>query len=195
MIRKALILKPALVATMLAVNINAFSQSTSPNKLEISTLSGEQFSCTLSGVSRIAVRDGFAYIISTHGEHLFTFELSPTRRQTVVLVSANGQNKPGTSGDRVPHGNRPSGGIEPGVDIGTSASALKNPASQASIFPNPSTGSISIRGAGENPLVRVISTQGAVMMTAQGSEADISNLPSGTYIITVNNQAFKIIKQ
>lgn len=188
-----LLLSLALMVTA----IGASAQSASKTNLKISTLSGEEFSCLLSEVALIKLRGDFADIVSTSGDRLFSFQLFSRRNQTIVLADGSNSTSPNPDQGNEPehehgHSVRPT---PERPDIETSADCIPAEKPKVNLYPNPSSGIIRISNAGDNPEIKVISMSGAVVLTARSCEADLSDLKPGTYIITVNNQAFKVIKE
>lgn len=176
-------MKQLLTTLLLFLCITASAQS----KLKISTLDGEEFSCLLSDVAIIRVHDYFVNIVSRKGEYLFTFSLSDKERQTIVFCDEAEVEIP----EAPDKPQKPEGPGNPE----TSIDYVPNISQQAIVYPNPTNDILQIRNAGDNPLVRLISMSGAVLLETQDTEVDLRNLANGTYIITVNNQAFKIIKE
>ena len=70
----------------------------------------------------------------------------------------------------------------------------KNSSVEFSCYPNPTKNYIYINGANNN-YVKIYDTMGRLMKTEIGDRIDISNLISGVYIIKVDNQSFKVIKE
>lgn len=141
----------------------------------------------LREVAVIRVHDYFANIVSRKGEYLFTFYLSDKERQTIVFCDEAEEEIP-----EVPENPK---NPEIPENPKTAIDYIPNISQQAIVYPNPTNDILQIRNAGENPLVRLISMSGAVLLETQDTEVDLRNLANGTYIITVNNQAFKIIKE
>lgn len=175
-------MKQLITILVLFYSITASAQST----LRISAISGDEFSCMLREVASIRIRGDLADIVSRKGEQLFTFQLFSRKRQTIVFC------------DKVSE-------LPDNPDVPELPDNPDNETANDSfpywyekiieVFPNPTSDIIRIRDAGDNPEIRVISLTGELIMTSNGNEVDLRNLVKGTYIIIVNNQAFKIIKE
>lgn len=67
---------------------------------------------------------------------------------------------------------------------------------EASIYPNPTSGIINIESrCSDTPLVRVYSIYGKLLLEKKSSTIDISQLTEGMYVININEQNIKVIKQ
>ncbi len=176
---------------LLAYSITASAQTS----LKISAISGEEFSCLMREVASVRLRDDWADIVSRNGECLFSFQLFTRKRQTIVFCNEvselpDNPDVPGLPDDP----ENPE--LPDDTDTETAYDSFPYWYEKIiEVFPNPTSDIVMIRDAGDNPEVRVISLSGAVIITTNGNELDLRNLPKGTYIITVNNQAFKIIKE
>ena len=67
------------------------------------------------------------------------------------------------------------------------------------IYPNPVQQSLIIKGAQTNEIIRIFTLNGTVLTTAKVHDelttVDVSNLPAGQYLLQVNTQIMKLIKQ
>jgi len=67
--------------------------------------------------------------------------------------------------------------------------------STGSVYPNPATDVINIKGLGENELVDIYGLTGVHYTGGIGSRIDVSHLPAGMYIVQVGTERFKIVKR
>ncbi len=185
--------------------IIGFSTSAQTN-IKIKSLSGQEFACLLKEVAYIKFRSNYAYIISKTNQQLFRFDLYTDKWQTVVFYNdenysqeddnnnENNNNNNNQNNETQENQNNQTEESNNNPDLETS---VDNPSKEVKInlFPNPTNQTIQIENAGENPEVKIISISGAIIKTTFENRLDLSFLSPGTYIITVNNQAFKIIKQ
>ncbi len=67
------------------------------------------------------------------------------------------------------------------------------------IFPNPAISYFELKSSSEITLnVRIYNTNGGLVLSGvyyNGSKVDVSNFASGIYVVVVNNQSFRLIKQ
>ena len=67
---------------------------------------------------------------------------------------------------------------------------------KVTVFPNPTTGKVYIRtNANTTPQVKLYSLQGMLLLNTTGNEVDLSRFANGIYILQVDNQRVKIVKQ
>lgn len=80
-------------------------------------------------------------------------------------------------------------------DQATSVETIKE--QTISVFPNPTTDMLHISGMGENSHGAIISINGQQMcdIDSRHDAVDVSSWPNGTYLIRIDNQIFKLIKQ
>lgn len=78
------------------------------------------------------------------------------------------------------------------------ANDVKAPKKENNIYPNPTTGPLTIKAV-ENTKFEVYSESGQLVKTIEAkkgvNEASISELPRGVYMVKSSSQAYKIIKQ
>lgn len=71
--------------------------------------------------------------------------------------------------------------------------------SKIQIYPNPVQQALIIKGAQANETIRIYTLNGVVLTTAKVHDEltsiDVSNLPVGQYLLQVNTQIIKLIKQ
>jgi hypothetical protein len=83
----------------------------------------------------------------------------------------------------------------------TTATAISSVEMDAKIhiYPNPVQQSLIIEGAQTNETIRIFTLNGTVITTAKVHDGltavDVSNLPAGQYLLQVNTQILKLIKQ
>ena len=108
----------------------------------------------------------------------------------------------------VGNGNTTAHGLSEGVlqpliieEVGIDNPPLSTLNSPLSVFPNPTTGGITIRTAGEAPAyhLRLYTLDGRLLHTEQWGGTTLTiNLnayPAGVYMLQVNNKTYKITKQ
>ena len=64
-----------------------------------------------------------------------------------------------------------------------------------SVYPNPTTDILYINANGENLQVSLYNLQGALLIQAETSQIDMSQLPAGIYIVDVNGTKAKVVKR
>jgi hypothetical protein len=76
-------------------------------------------------------------------------------------------------------------------------STLENQDLSISIYPNPSTGNVTIKGTEENGLVEIFSNNGQLVSTVQttAKETIITDLPNGIYFVKISNTENVITKK
>ncbi|MCZ2101244.1 MAG: T9SS type A sorting domain-containing protein [Chitinophagales bacterium] len=81
----------------------------------------------------------------------------------------------------------------------SSVHELANDKTDIHIFPNPANDYFELKTAvSEKLLVRIYNTNGVLVASntfANGDRVDISQLSLGIYVVVINNQSFKLIKQ
>lgn len=81
----------------------------------------------------------------------------------------------------------------------SSVHELSNDKTDIRIFPNPANDYFELKTAvSEKLLVRIYNTNGVLVASntfANGDQVDISQLSLGIYVVVINNQSFKLIKQ
>ena len=65
---------------------------------------------------------------------------------------------------------------------------------QVYVFPNPVVNTLNIQGVDENTLLEVYNLTGKSVLKDKGTELDVTSLSQGTYILRINNQYVKFIK-
>ena len=80
--------------------------------------------------------------------------------------------------------------VSVGITSATQPKALIN------VYPNPTTGLVYIE-TGKNTLseVSIYTAMGKLIRTVKGNQTDLSDLPSGVYILQVGNQRVRVVKQ
>ncbi|MDR1679051.1 MAG: T9SS type A sorting domain-containing protein [Prevotellaceae bacterium] len=69
-------------------------------------------------------------------------------------------------------------------------------AATVTVYPNPSTGMLYIKTAdGVTPVLKLYSLQGAKLFETQSNEMNLSAYPQGLYLLKVNGETMKIMKQ
>jgi len=86
-----------------------------------------------------------------------------------------------------------------GSDSSTVAIPSVEAESSIMIYPNPVQQSLIIKGAQTNETIRIFTLTGTIVTTAKVQDElttiDVSNLPVGQYLVQVNAQIVKLIKQ
>ncbi len=81
----------------------------------------------------------------------------------------------------------------------TGVNDVVNPKASISIYPNPASNYFDIKSSEKTKLdVRVFNTNGKMVLSdiyQNDSRVDIAQLSAGVYIVVINNQSFKIVKQ
>ena len=71
-----------------------------------------------------------------------------------------------------------------------------NPEASFNVYPNPTKGIVHIATNGNlSPEVRVYTIQGQLVSTFRGTEIDLSGLSNGVYVLQVEDQRVRIVKQ
>lgn len=65
---------------------------------------------------------------------------------------------------------------------------------QVYVFPNPVVNTLNIQGVYENTPLEVYNLTGKSVLKDKGTELDVTSLSQGTYILRINNQYVKFIK-
>lgn len=65
---------------------------------------------------------------------------------------------------------------------------------QVYVFPNPVVNTLNIQGVDENTPLEVYNLTGKSLLKDKGTELDVTSLSQGTYILRINNQYVKFIK-
>ena len=68
-------------------------------------------------------------------------------------------------------------------------------ASMVYAFPNPVVSTLHVSGVGENTLLQVYNLSGKLLKSDNGTTISVDNLPQGTYLLRIENQVVKFIKQ
>ncbi len=63
------------------------------------------------------------------------------------------------------------------------------------VYPNPTHNILCIQGVEGNTTLRIYSTVGQLVTTAQGTQISVSDLPAGTYLLQVGMQVIRFVKQ
>ena len=67
--------------------------------------------------------------------------------------------------------------------------------SQILVYPNPTNDILYVQGVGKGTSLRVFSMQGELLISAQGNECSVEELPVGTYLLQIGVQVVRFIKQ
>lgn len=83
-------------------------------------------------------------------------------------------------------------------DIPTSVESVENDTPLLSIFPNPVASRLTLQGLHEDTRARIFSLDGSLLLeksvTAGRGHIDVTALPSGMYMLQVNDTTIKFIK-
>lgn len=63
------------------------------------------------------------------------------------------------------------------------------------VYLNPTHEMLCVQGVPDNITLRVYSTTGQLLTTAQGTKIDVSHLPQGTYLLQIGIQVLRFIKE
>lgn len=84
-------------------------------------------------------------------------------------------------------------------DILTSVESVENDTPQLSVFPNPVASRLTLQGLHEDTLARIFSLDGSLLIetsvTAGCGHIDVTTLPTGMYMLQVNDTTIKFIKK
>ena len=69
------------------------------------------------------------------------------------------------------------------------------PAGTVIVYPNPTHEMLCVQGVPDDITLRVYSTTGQLLTTAQGTKIDVSHLPQGTYLLQLGAQVIRFIKE
>jgi len=86
----------------------------------------------------------------------------------------------------------------PTIVFNSSADGVKNTSSSdvaIMVYPNPVSDYITVSGIEESDEIILRGMDGNVVARSNGSRVEVSNLPVGSYILSVKNQSVKFIKK
>ncbi len=63
------------------------------------------------------------------------------------------------------------------------------------VYPNPTHEMLCVQGVPDDITLRVYSTTGQLLATAQGTQIDVSHLPQGTYLLQLGIQVIRFVKE
>ena len=63
------------------------------------------------------------------------------------------------------------------------------------VYPNPTTSTLTVKDIDSSTTLRLYSTNGQLVKTAEGPTMNVETIPAGTYLLQCENQIVKIIKQ
>ena len=63
------------------------------------------------------------------------------------------------------------------------------------VYPNPTHEVLCVQGIPDDATLRVYSTTGQLLTTAQGTQINVSQLPQGTYLLQIGTQVMRFIKE
>lgn len=63
------------------------------------------------------------------------------------------------------------------------------------VYPNPTHDVLCVRGVESDATLRIYSTMGQLLTTAQGTQIFVSDLPAGTYLLQIGVQVIRFNKQ
>ncbi len=63
------------------------------------------------------------------------------------------------------------------------------------VYPNPTHDVLCVQGVEDDATLRIYSTKGQLLTTAQGTQVSVSDLPAGTYLLQVGAQVIRFVKQ
>ena len=63
------------------------------------------------------------------------------------------------------------------------------------VYPNPTHEVLCVHGAPADATLRIYSTAGQLLATAQGTQINVSHLPCGTYLLQIGTQVMRFIKE
>ena len=63
------------------------------------------------------------------------------------------------------------------------------------VYPNPTHEMLCVQGVPDDITLRVYSTTGQLLTTAQGTQINVGHLPCGTYLLQIGTQVLRFIKE
>ena len=63
------------------------------------------------------------------------------------------------------------------------------------VYPNPTHEMLCVQGMPDDTTLRVYSTTGQLLITAQGTQINVSHLPQGTYLLQLGTQVMRFVKE
>ncbi len=63
------------------------------------------------------------------------------------------------------------------------------------VYPNPTHEVLCVQGIPDDATLRVYSTTGQLLVTAQGTQINVSQLPQGTYLLQIGTQVMRFFKE
>jgi hypothetical protein len=87
-------------------------------------------------------------------------------------------------------------GISPGTivfDIRSSA-GIADATTNFSVSPNPTNDILTIQGKSANEVINLLDLNGTTVLSSTDNTLNISNLPSGIYLVNINGTCQKVIK-
>ena len=63
------------------------------------------------------------------------------------------------------------------------------------VYPNPTHEMLCVQGVPDDTTLRVYSTTGQLLTTAQGTQINVGHLPCGTYLLQIGTQVLRFIKE
>ncbi len=63
------------------------------------------------------------------------------------------------------------------------------------VYPNPTQEMLCVQGVSDDTILRVYSTTGQLLATAQGTRINVSHLSQGTYLLQLGTQVMRFIKE
>ncbi len=69
------------------------------------------------------------------------------------------------------------------------------PADAVTVYPNPATEMLYIRGIAEDTAVGIYTTEGQKIYSSVGSQCSVQSLSAGTYLLQTGTQVIRFIKQ
>ena len=63
------------------------------------------------------------------------------------------------------------------------------------VYPNPTHEVLCVQGIPDDATLRIYSTAGQLLATAQGTQINVSHLPCGTYLLQIGTQVLRFVKE
>jgi len=83
-----------------------------------------------------------------------------------------------------------------GIDLTAPVNIRENSLPNIKIYPNPTSGSVYIKTESETiPKLKLYSLHGRLLQQISNTEIDMSNYPTGVYLLSIDGKTVKVIKQ
>lgn len=150
-------------------------------QVRVQRLSKQQMQQALTAIGKITFTDGKIQVYSIDNELLISTELT---EESNIVIDENNESVSYSDSE-----NKADYGIV--TDI--------NQDKQILLYPNPATDILYINGLSENSIIRLYGINGALIRIIQTSDnvcqLNVEDLAKGTYLLQVNNELLKLVKE